>query len=102
MAAGSDARWPLTDSDVSLPIRVGDQLGLRAPGGTLPQAFDGSTLLVSGVIEPDADSDGWGDESQDACPAEASLHVAPCHADIAVTMTGPRLRRRGSGHARTT
>ena len=71
------------------PIRVGDQLGLRAPGGTLPQAFDGATLLVTGVIEPDADSDGWGDETQDACPAEASLHVAPCHADIAVTMTGP-------------
>ncbi|MGZ6675441.1 MAG: DUF11 domain-containing protein, partial [Solirubrobacteraceae bacterium] len=82
---------PMTAADrtVSLPIQVGDQLGLRAPGGTLPQAFDGATLLVTGVIEPDADHDDYGDETQDACPAEASLHVAPCHADIAVTMTGP-------------
>jgi uncharacterized protein DUF11/hemolysin type calcium-binding protein len=77
------------DRAVSLPIRVGDQLGLRAPGGTLPQAFNGTTLLVTGVIEPDADNDGYGDETQDACPAEASLHVAPCNADVALAMTGP-------------
>jgi Ca2+-binding RTX toxin-like protein len=82
---------PMTAADrtVSLAIRAGDQLGLRAPGGTLPQAFNGSTLLVTGVIEPDADHDGYGDETQDACPAEASLHVAPCTADIALTMAGP-------------
>ena len=48
-----------------------------------------SLPLVAGVIEADADADGYGDESQDACPAEASLHVAPCHADIALAMTGP-------------
>jgi hypothetical protein len=78
-----------TDRAVSLPVRAGDRLGLHAPGGTLPRAFNGSTLLVTGVIEPDADADGYGDETQDACPAEASLHVAPCHADVAVTMTGP-------------
>ena len=84
-AAGSTTD---TDVPVQLPIRAGDQIGFHQ-FGTMPQAFNGSTLLVSGVIEPDADSDGWGDETQDACPAEASLHVAPCHADIAVTMTGP-------------
>jgi uncharacterized repeat protein (TIGR01451 family) len=55
----------------------------------MPQAFNGSTLLVAGVIEPDADGDLYGDESQDGCPNEAALHVAPCHADIALTMTGP-------------
>ena len=82
---------PMSAADrvVSLPIRVGDQLGLRAPGGTLPRAFNGATLLVTGVIEPDADHDGWGDETQDACPAEGSLHVAPCNADIALAMAGP-------------
>jgi uncharacterized repeat protein (TIGR01451 family) len=78
-----------TDRAVSLPMRAGDQLGLRATGGVLPRAFDGSILLVTGVLEPDADRDGFGDESQDACPAEASLHVAPCNADIALTMSGP-------------
>ena len=81
---------PLTTVDVRLAIRTGDQLGMFRPTmGTMPQAERNGTLLVTGVIEPDADNDGWGDETQDACPAEASLHVAPCHADIAVTMTGP-------------
>jgi uncharacterized repeat protein (TIGR01451 family) len=77
------------DRAVSLPMRAGDQLGVHAPGGTLPQAFNGTTLLVTGVLEPDADHDGFGDESQDACPAEAGLHVAPCTADIALTVSGP-------------
>jgi hypothetical protein len=81
---------PLTTVDVRLAIRAGDQLGMFRPTmGTMPQAVRSGTLLVSGVIEPDADHDGYGDESQDACPAEASLHVAPCHADVALTMTGP-------------
>jgi uncharacterized repeat protein (TIGR01451 family) len=85
---------PLTTVELRVPIRTGDQLGMHRPtAGTMPQAVrSGSgagTLLVSGVIEADADNDGYGDESQDACPNEASLHVAPCHADIALTMTGP-------------
>ena len=71
-----------------LPIRAGDQIGLHQLGA-MPDAFNGSTLLVSGVLEPDADHDDYGDESQDACPAEASLHVAPCTADVALTMSGP-------------
>jgi uncharacterized repeat protein (TIGR01451 family) len=81
-----------TDPDVAvrLPILAGDRLGMHRPtNGQMPEVLNGSTLLVTGVIEPDADNDGWGDETQDACPAEASLHVAPCHADITVTMTGP-------------
>ena len=41
------------------------------------------------MLEPDADHDGFGDESQDACPAEASRQVEPCTADIALTMSGP-------------
>jgi uncharacterized repeat protein (TIGR01451 family) len=84
----ADAPTTATDAAVRLPIHVGDQLGFRQ-SGSMPQAFNGSTLLVSGVIEPDADADGYGDETQDACPLEASLHVATCHADIALTMNGP-------------
>jgi Domain of unknown function DUF11/RTX calcium-binding nonapeptide repeat (4 copies) len=89
LVAEDPTPMPAADRIVSLPIRAGDQLGLRAPGGTLPQAFNGLTLLVTGVIEPDADHDNYGDETQDACPAEASLQVAPCTADIALSMAGP-------------
>ena len=80
---------PLTTRAVRLPMRAGDRLGVHATGATMPRAVRSGTLLASGVIEPDADADGYGDETQDACPLETSLHVAPCHADIALTMSGP-------------
>jgi Ca2+-binding RTX toxin-like protein len=84
-----DAATTSTDVALRLPILAGDRLGLHRPtAGTMPQGSNGSTLLVTGVIEPDADHDGYGDETQDACPAEASLHVAPCNADIALAMAG--------------
>jgi Ca2+-binding RTX toxin-like protein len=80
---------PLTAADVRIPMRAGDRLGVHATGAGLPRSDVSGTLLVSGTIEPDADNDGYGDETQDACPAEASLHVAPCTADIALAMAGP-------------
>jgi uncharacterized repeat protein (TIGR01451 family) len=89
LVAQDPTSMPAADRAVSLPMRAGDQLGLLAAGGTLPRAFNGGTLLVTGVLEPDADRDGFGDESQDACPAEASRQVGPCTADIALTMSGP-------------
>jgi Ca2+-binding RTX toxin-like protein len=83
-----DAATTATDVAVRLAIRAGDQIGFRQLGA-MPDAFNGMTLLVTGVIEPDADNDGYGEETQDACPAEASLHVAPCNADVALAMAGP-------------
>lgn len=82
---------PLPDADraVRLPMRAGDLLGVHVASTPMPQASRGMTLLVRGVLEPDADHDDYGDETQDACPAEASLQVAPCTADIALTMSGP-------------
>jgi Ca2+-binding RTX toxin-like protein len=84
----SDAATTATDVAVRLPIRTGDQIGFHQLGA-MPDAFNGFALLVTGVLEADADHDDYGDETQDACPAEASLHVAPCTADIALTMSGP-------------
>ena len=34
-------------------------------------------LLVQASIEPDADNDGFGDETQDQCPTQATTH-GPC------------------------
>lgn len=34
-------------------------------------------LPISGVLEPDADNDGYGDETQDKCPQSAALQT-PC------------------------
>jgi hypothetical protein len=80
-----------TDVPVRLPVRAGDLLGLRA-AAQLPAAFapSGGTrvvgggapadgeLEVQGVIEPDADGDGYGDETQDACPGQGDRQAEPC------------------------
>jgi hypothetical protein len=39
-------------------------------------------------LEPDADNDGFGDETQDACPRDAALQ-GPCSADLAASTDGP-------------
>ena len=88
-AAATTATTPLTTAAVRLPMRAGDQLAVHGQPGTCRKPSMSSMPLVSGVIESDADHDDYGDETQDACPAEAALHVAPCHADIALTMSGP-------------
>jgi uncharacterized repeat protein (TIGR01451 family) len=46
-------------------------------------------LLAVVLVVPAGARAAYRDETDDACPFEASLHVAPCHADIVLTMTGP-------------
>jgi Ca2+-binding RTX toxin-like protein len=83
------------DIAVRLPIRAGDLLGLRG-SAPLPAAFAASggmrvigatqaagELEVQGVIELDADGDGYGDETQDACPAQSDRQAEPCAAPVA-------------------
>ncbi|MDX6699422.1 MAG: hypothetical protein QOE65_2819 [Solirubrobacteraceae bacterium] len=44
-------------------------------------AGDGQTakeLLVQAVVEPDADKDGFGDETQDGCPGDPARQTPPC------------------------
>jgi hypothetical protein len=52
-----------------LPLAAGGELALLDASGT-PQ--------FEAVLEPDADGDGYGDSTQDACPGNAADHVAPC------------------------
>jgi Ca2+-binding RTX toxin-like protein len=88
-----------------LPVQVGDVLGMLAPancllGGPGQPAEDevrffesatespkGSTQTTTGVlsariliaanVEPDSDRDGFGDETQDQCPTDATIQ-GPC------------------------
>jgi hypothetical protein len=90
--------------DTRVPISAGDTIGIDVLDNHA--AFDttnatsniavlygwlgngtiarGSDNTVSGLmqntvdVEADADHDGFGDETQDACPANAALHTAPC------------------------
>ena len=86
--------------DTRLPVQAGDKFGLYGLKGAIACAFGtgadklgftsgnstlGTTLTasvehaseqipVSVVIEPDADHDGYGDETQDNCPQNSAAH----------------------------
>jgi hypothetical protein len=84
-----------------IPVQAGDRLGvygapssggLTCPGkagdhygyfaGNLPTGSAGTfeqadgRVAVSALVEPDADHDGFGDETQDRCPQSAAVQVA--------------------------
>lgn len=64
--------------------------------GDAPRASSGEPtgqLLIQAVIERDADKDGAGDESQDACPANPSKTVAPCADTTKPRLSGLELDR---------
>ncbi len=48
-------------------------------------------LLVQAVIEPDADRDGAGDETQDECPTNPDKTVAPCDDTSDPQLSGTKL-----------
>ncbi|HVY77872.1 MAG TPA: hypothetical protein VG898_05135 [Solirubrobacterales bacterium] len=87
--------------DTRLAVQVGDRLGLygklgfigcegessdviAAKSGNMttgtpfsPDITTGSLRIpLAAIVEPDADGDGYGDETQDGCPADASTHAA--------------------------
>lgn len=41
-------------------------------------AYGSSQFDVSATLEADADADGFGDETQDACPADSARQAPPC------------------------
>jgi hypothetical protein len=88
-----------------IPVQTGDEIGMFATSSGAFQCIidgasytsDGSSgdmavgssrmffgnisaqrLSLEALLEPDADADGYGDESQDACPGDAAVHSAPC------------------------
>ena len=92
---------PVSSFPARVPVAKGQHLAIDNPGGVnavyatsgarftyafapplvdgqAPRASSGVTeeLLVSATVEPDADRDGFGDETQDRCPTDASLQGA--------------------------
>jgi hypothetical protein len=43
-------------------------------GFTYGNAYTAATIYLSALVEPDADGDGFGDETQDCAPADAAVH----------------------------
>lgn len=95
-------------SGVRIPVQAGDMIGMLAKGtnciaftsgliantvsvlkpgtdpipGTVAPEYAASNeelIPVVAKVEPDADHDGYGDESQDQCPSDPSTQVPPCN-----------------------
>jgi hypothetical protein len=105
----------VNEFDTRLPVRAGDRFGLNglagvlycnsAGGGTDKMGFlsgnptPGSIFIVTAeqanrlipasvTIEPDADHDGYGDETQDPCPRDPAAHF---QCPLAVVVPSPSL-----------
>ncbi|MBJ7329368.1 MAG: hypothetical protein JHC95_05685 [Solirubrobacteraceae bacterium] len=78
-AAAPGARWDAFEHD---PWTVGV---VAAPTFSVPN----EDLQMQATVEPDADGDGYGDETQDKCPAEASVHSTTCTSDLEMTASVP-------------
>ncbi len=77
-------------------------LGVTAPFAI--SADTGALLNVSATLEPDADRDGYGDETQDGCPTDPATHgacPAPPAIDNAFTI-GSTKRNKRQGTAQVT
>jgi len=91
-----------------LPVKAGDLIGIDADGAAKIVASATATaayvfnpplgafarapakqanreLLVNADIEPDADGDGYGDETQDLCPGDETRHTA-CLSNLSVSV----------------
>jgi len=100
-----------------LPVRAGEDLGLDTPGTESFWTVPGSglssmwrpplgldetrspfltpvmRLMLNADVEPDADGDGFGDETQDGCPSDPSTHDACDRAAPETTITKPPKRK---------
>jgi hypothetical protein len=119
-ALGTPASTAVATFPTRLPIRAGDHVGIEvgptsaisstAPspaggtaavwaatpdGSTAAPLFTGDALFAYNAdVEPDADRDGFGDETQDQCPANASTQ-GPCPVAAPPDTTPPTLSASG-------
>jgi hypothetical protein len=70
-------------------------LGPEPDGSTVtPQVFPGARGYLNADVEPDADHDGFGDETQDQCPTNATVQ-GPCPPPVVVDKAPPSVKRFG-------
>jgi hypothetical protein len=62
--------------------------GDPAVGATMSSSpGESATLAVEATFEPDADHDGFGDETEDSCATDPAIHTGPCQIDLGLTQT---------------
>lgn len=114
-AGGSD---PISvyEFPTRMPIKAGDRVGLGTSTGSFPNreipgaaylvrigaladgqtatfaagAFADRAVLINADIEPDADADGFGDETQDLCPTDPTKQGDCTPPDTKITRGAPK------------
>jgi Ca2+-binding RTX toxin-like protein len=79
-ALGGGGTAPTATSD-PVTAAPSQPIAARLPiavGGTLTLVGATGSPTVAATAEPDADGDGYGDTTQDACPSDFTAHAAPC------------------------
>jgi uncharacterized repeat protein (TIGR01451 family) len=109
-----------------IPIKAGDHLGLTTSGASTwgcigtgnasdvirqknpPDPPIGQTatfpgpdmtlkIAMTAVVEPDADGDNFGDETQDSCPTDPTVHTGGCPVDLSIVKTASPKPKVGEG-----
>lgn len=84
---GVTADWPIAFSlDDTVPGVTYTSLANGYFYNNEPYGYanSGAVLEISALVEPDADHDGYGDETQDCNPADATLHDVDCAPPVIV------------------
>jgi hypothetical protein len=87
-SAGTSTFYTNTAPAASLIVWFAPTLTEGGPPRAANSTTPGALPLINADIEADADHDGFGDETQDLCPQEASLQAA-CPFRLDVNETGP-------------
>jgi uncharacterized repeat protein (TIGR01451 family) len=64
--------------------------------GWICNALTNQKLGVSAVVEPDADGDNFGDETQDGCTTDPAVHTGACPVDLSIVKTASSNPKVGS------
>jgi hemolysin type calcium-binding protein/uncharacterized protein DUF11 len=84
LGGGGAATTATSDPVAAAP---GQAIATRLPiaaGGTLTLVDESGSPTIQATVEPDADGDGYGDTTQDACLKDFSDHTAPCGGTLTV------------------
>jgi hypothetical protein len=75
----NDGKTLVYCNEPSIGSAIGAVQGAPTVGSTVPyieRHEEAARIPIFATVEPDADGDGYGDETQDKCPTDASTHEA--------------------------
>jgi hypothetical protein len=61
----------------------------------------GNRVNVRAFLEPDADGDKYGDETQDSCPTDATVWTGPCPVPATAAKKCKKRKKKGKRHSAT-